>query len=59
MIDADNKPLRTEESTHTDPDYDEIDDHSMALKHAMVSSARQNSQLSLLKCFLACLTSTA
>lgn len=21
MIDADNEPLRTEESTHTDPDY--------------------------------------
>lgn len=59
MIDADNKPLRTEESTCTDPDYDQIDGERMVLKHAMVSSARQNSQLSLIKHFLAFLTSTA
>lgn len=49
MIDTNNKPLRTEESTCTDSDYDQIDGERMVLKSAMVSSARQNRQLSLIK----------
>lgn len=39
MIDTDNKPLRTEESTRTDPDYDQIDGERMVLKHAQGRTA--------------------
>lgn len=58
MTDTDNKPPTTEESTRTDPDYHQLDVERVVLRHAAVSSAVQNSQLSLIKCFLACLTST-